>query len=405
MMLSLAGCNKDFDVPVPSMGPNSVLRKTYPLDSASGLLMEGVYKVTTGTAIFGEYVIIKCNRTSISFACNNGIYFIMNAGRIDSLVCLEGYWREGYSDATGMCNMFISRSEGGSMIAGGKNSQKIIMRGGYGGDNNYPDKVLTLEFIRPFSDKVKNSKFNILAHRGGGRSSDHLPFSENSIEMINFTEKLGSTGIEIDVRLTSDNVPFIYHDEDINIRLTQKGPLAGPINKYSWLQLSSFVRLIHGEKIPSLEDALNFVVDSTMLTFVYLDMKETKPAVSVVIPVQQRVIKRAIDKGRNLTLVIGIPSDKVMEDFMSWPGYRDVPSLCELTVEDVRILNSRIWAPRWTLGTQNSLVQKMHDEGRKAVCWTIDNPAWIEDFIVNGLFDGLLTNFPYVAVYYNYIQE
>jgi glycerophosphoryl diester phosphodiesterase len=200
-------------------------------------------------------------------------------------------------------------------------------------------------------------------------------------------------------------VPFIYHDDDINIRLTQKGLLSGPINKYTWLQLSSLVRLSHGERIPSLEEALDFVVDSTLLTMVYLDMKETRPAVSVVIPVQQRIIRRAREKGRDLTVVIGVPSDKVMEDLMSWPGYRDVPSLCELTVEDVRILNSKIWAPRWTLGTQNPLVQQMHDEGRAAVCWTIDNPAWIEDFIVNGLFDGLLTNFPYVASYYHYIQE
>jgi hypothetical protein len=68
-------------------------------------------------------------------------------------------------------------------------------------------------------------------------------------------------------------------------------------------------------------------------------------------------------------------------------------------------LNSRVWAPRWTLGTQNNLVSQVHDEGRLAICWTIDNPAWIEDYIENGLFDGLLSNFPYVVAYYHYIQE
>jgi glycerophosphoryl diester phosphodiesterase len=94
-----------------------------------------------------------------------------------------------------------------------------------------------------------------------------------------------------------------------------------------------------------------------------------------------------------------------MEDLMTFPGYQDIPSLCELTVEDVRTLNSKVWGPRWTLGTQNELVQQMHDEGRVAVCWTIDNPAWIKDYIVNGLFDGLLTNFPFVVAYYHYIQE
>jgi glycerophosphoryl diester phosphodiesterase len=404
LLLLLASCNKESDVPVPGMGPISILDKTYPLEPDSKQLIEGVYKVTSGSAIFGEFIVLKSNRTAVLFACNNGIYFIMEAGRLDSLVVLQGYWRDGYGVETGLCNMFISREEGGSMIAGGA-PQKVFIRGGYGEGNNLPDQALTLEFLRPFSQKVKNMKFNILAHRGGGRTADHLPVSENSIGMINFTEKLGSTGIEIDVRLTNDNVPFIYHDNDINTRLTQKGPLAGPINKYSWQQLSSFIRLINGEKIPSLEDALIFVVDSTLLNFVYLDIKETNPSVSVISPIQHRILERAGIKGRNLEVVIGIPNKRVMDDFMLLQGYRDIPSLCELTVKDTKLINSKVWAPRWTMGTQNELVRQVHDEGRYAFCWTIDNQAWIEDFINNGLFDGLLTNFPYVVAYYHYIQD
>jgi glycerophosphoryl diester phosphodiesterase len=89
---------------------------------------------------------------------------------------------------------------------------------------------------------------------------------------------------------------------------------------------------------------------------------------------------------------------------MTYPGYQSIPSLCELTVDDVRTVNSMVWAPRWTLGTQNSLVQEMHNEGRLAVCWTIDEVQWIQEYVNNGLFDGLLTNFPYVVAYYHYIQ-
>ena len=404
-LLFLISCIKDYDVPVPSNGSDSIMDQTHPLETASKLLMEGIYKVTSVSGRFGDYMVLKWNRTSLSFACNNGIYFIMDAGQLDSLVYLEGYWRDGYGDPTGLCNMSISASEGGSMVISGKVTQDIIIIGNFGEGNDLPDKGLTLEFLRPFSDKVKNMKFNILGHRGGGRTSDHLPVSENSIEMINFTEKLGSTGIEVDVRLTNDSVAFLYHDNDINTRLTKKGPLAGPVSKYSWFQLLSFVRLIHGEKIPTLEDALNFVIDSTQLTLVYLDIKESKSAMPVFIPIQQRILKRAKDRGRDLTVVIGIPSATVMDDFMSYPRYQDVPSLCELTVEDVRKINSRVWAPRWTLGTQNELVQQMHNEGRVVICWTIDNPAWIEDYLYNGLFDGLLTNFPFVVSHYHYIQQ
>jgi glycerophosphoryl diester phosphodiesterase len=209
----------------------------------------------------------------------------------------------------------------------------------------------------------------------------------------------------VDVRLTRDKVAFIYHDSDINIRLTKKGPLSGEIKAYSWQELDSYVRLIHGEKIPTLEAVLTFVVDSTKLNFVYLDMKEDKEAMAVVIPIQQKILQRAHDKGREVTIVVGIPSTDVLNDLMTYPDYQTIPSLCELTVDDVRTANSIVWAPRWTMGTQNDLVNQMHTEGKTVICWTIDNPAWIKDFLNNGLFDGLLTNFPSVVTYYHYIQK
>jgi glycerophosphoryl diester phosphodiesterase len=269
---------------------------------------------------------------------------------------------------------------------------------------NQADQTFTLEYMRPFSDKVKNSNYYILAHRCGGRNSDRLPVSENSIAMVRFTEQLGTTGIEMDPRVTTDGVPFVYHDADINIRLTQKGPLAGDVAAYTWYQLSNFVRLIHGEKIPTVEEVLTFAIDSTNLRFVYLDMKSAD-AVAPLIPVQKAAIQRAKDKGRDILIVMGIPTTDVLDAVLAYPDYQNLPTLCELTVDDVRKVNSKVWAPRWTLGTQNDLVQQMHDDGRLAVCWTIDTPSWFQNFIENGHFDGMLTNYPYVEAYYHYIQE
>jgi len=405
LSLVLYGCNKDTTVPVPTTGPNSVMNETYPLQSASRLLMEGVYGVSSGSDFFGDNVILKWNRTSLSIACSNGKYFVMQVGHLDSVIFVQGYWRNGYTDGTGLASLFISKNEGGTTILTGNGNQQIILRGAYGMQTSLPDQNLVLTYLRPFSDKVKKSNFYILAHRSGGRTSDRLPASENSIAMINYTEKFGSTGIEVDVRLTSDGIPFIYHDPDINIRLTQKCPLAGPIENYTWAQLQTFVRLIHGEKIPSLEEALTFTVDSTLLRFVYLDMKGNRDAMAKVIPLQQKILERARQAGRDLIVVVGIPSTEVLNDLMTYPGYQNIPSLCELTVDDVRMVNARVWAPRWTLGTQNDLVQQMHNEGRLAVCWTIDPVNWIQNYIETGLFDGLLTNFPYVVAYYHYTQE
>jgi glycerophosphoryl diester phosphodiesterase len=404
ILILAVSCNKDYDVPVPSSA-NSILTGTKPLDPASKPMMEGIYRIDATSGNLGDTMVVKWNRKSLSFACNNGKYFVMNAGSLNSNISLEGYWRDAYSDATGLCTMTIAKTEGGSEIVNETTPQKIIMRGALGNGEEYPSQTLTLTYLRPFSEKVKKSKFNVLAHRGGGRTSDKLPVSENSIEIINWTERLGSTGIEVDVRLTRDKVAFLYHDSDINIRLTQKSPLSGEVNSYSWQELSSYVRLIHGEKIPTLEAALTFVIDSTNLNAVYLDMKEKKEAMSVVIPIQQKMLQRAHDKGRNVMIVVGIPSTDVLNDLMTYPGYQNIPSLCELTVEDTRAANSIVWAPRWTMGTQNDLVKQMHAEGRVAICWTIDNPAWIREYLNYGQFDGLLTNFPSVVAYYHYIQK
>jgi glycerophosphoryl diester phosphodiesterase len=403
LIFLFASCNKETNVPVPSSGPTSIISETHPLKS-SKLLMEGVYRVTTGSEKFGDYIVLKWNNSGVLLTCKNGMHFIMQAGSLDSVVLVQGYWRDGYSDATGLCNMYITREEGGTTIVTGNGAQKIIMHGAYGNDSGLPDQVLTLEYLRPFSDKVKNSNFYILGHRAGGRNSDRLPVSENSIAMAKFTESLGTTGVEVDPRISSDGVPFIYHDADINTRLTQKGPLAGDVSAYTWKQLSSFVKLIHGEKIPSVEEFLTYVVDSTSMRFVYLDMKSAE-AVPVVIPIQKRALQRAAEKGRDVLIVLGIPNTDVLNALKAYPDYQNVPSLCELTVDDARSVNSKVWAPRWTLGTQNDLVQQMHNEGRLAVCWTIDSPSWIEDFLNNGTFDGVLTNFPYVVAYYHYIQE
>jgi len=404
LLLILYGCNKDTTVPVPTAGPNSFINETYPLTSPSRVLMEGVYSVAYGPDFFGDNVILKWNRTGLLIANNNGKYFVLRVGHLDSVIFLQGYWRDGYSDATGLASFYIARDEGGTTILTGNGNQTIIIRGATGIQNGIPDQPLILHYTRPFSEKVKNSNYYILSHRCGGRTSDRLPVSENSIAMINYTEKFGSTGIEMDVRLTRDGIPFLYHDPDINTRLTRKGPLAGPIEDYSWAQLSNFVRLIHDEMIPTLEEALIFTIDSTLLRFVYMDMKANRDAMAKVIPIQQQMIQRAKDKNRDILIVVGIPSTDVLDDLMTYPDYQNIPSLCELTIDDIRKVNSRVWAPRWTLGTQNDLVQQMHDEGRLAVCWTIDNPAWIRDYVINGLFDGLLTNYPYVVAFNHYTQ-
>jgi len=404
-LLLFYSCNNEVDITNPVVDPSNFLSQTTPLTTNSKLVMDGVYEVVDGKDLLGDQVVVKWTRDKLSiFSGKNGGYIILDAGYLDSVIFFVGYWRYSTNSETGVASFYVPADSGGSkIISGDSTATTIKFVGEYGVGTGMADKSLVLKFKRDFSKEVKQSDFYILAHRGGGRNSDYLGVSENSIEMINIAERFGSTGIEIDARLSKDGVPFLYHDGDINLRLTQKGLIWGNIEDFTWAQLRTLVTLRNGEKIPSLREALEFVLDSTTIRAVWLDTKDVD-VVPASITLLTEINGRAILKGRDLKIVIGIPADDVFEEFFAQPDYQNIPSLCELSLDQVRQANSQVWAPRWTQGTQTTNVQQMHAEGRKVFTWTLDDASYIEEFINAGEFDGILSNYPTIVSYYHYIK-
>ena len=280
----------------------------------------------------------------------------------------------------------------------------IELSGTFGADDDLPSNTVTLSFDREFSDKVTAKKFFVVAHRGGGRSSDMLPASENSVEILALAERYGANAVEIDVKLSLDGVPFLYHDATVNLRLTEKGPVWGNIEDFTFAQLRSFVTLINGEKIPSLREALEFILKETTIELVWLDMKSEKNDFPVVIPIQEEIMERAITLGRQLEIFSGLPTEDKIEQFLTIEGHEEILSLNELEIEDVHRTGSGFWGPRWTLGTQDDKVEQMHSEGRRVITWTMDDPAYIERYLKEADFDGMVTNYPTLVAYYKYTQ-
>lgn len=404
-LLLFYSCNNEVDITNPIIDPSDFLSQTTPLTNSSKLVMEGIYDVVEGKDLLGDQVVVKNTRDRISiFSGKKGGYIVLDAGYLDSVIFFMGYWRYATNSETGAASFYIPADEGGSNIISGDTSAATIrFVGEYGVGTGMADKKLVLKFNRDFSQKVKQNDFYILAHRGGGRNSDYLGVSENSLEMINIAERFGSTGIEIDARLSKDGVPFLYHDGDINLRLTQKSLIWGDIESFTWAQLRTLVTLRNGEKIPSLREALEFVLEKTNIRAVWLDTKDVDVVTSS-IELLTEINERAVLMGRDLKINIGIPADDVFEEFISQPGFQDVPSLCELSLEQVRQANSQVWAPRWTQGVQTDAVRQMHAEGRKVFTWTLDEPSYIEQFINEGEFDGILTNYPTIVSFYHYIK-
>jgi glycerophosphoryl diester phosphodiesterase len=411
LVLGLIGlsCSNEVEVLVPEVGDGGFLAEARPLTEEQKGRMDGIYSVMEGSDRFGSTVVVKWagDRMSIFTGVDVG-HFVLLGGELDTVLIFQGYWRKLVNEETGIVQFYVTRDEGGKYILGdttGGAGQSITLRGGYGEGNAVPSTALVMSFQRPIAPELLTGGFQILAHRAGGRTSDHLPASENTVEIIRIAEQYGATGIEIDVRLTKDGVPILYHDNSLNPRLTQKTPLVGGVEDYSFAQLRTAILLINGERIPTLQEALDAVLEETNLSFVWLDTKtEEKNIVEVMAPIQADILARAQAMGRTLDVMIGMPTQEVYDEVLRYPNYTNLPTLCELSVDKVRTANSRVWAPRWTEGTQNADVAAMHGEGRRAFVWTLDAPEYINQFITQGEFDGILTNYPSAVAYYYYSQ-
>jgi glycerophosphoryl diester phosphodiesterase len=410
IVLSIVKCDiqEQWELEVPSFANNSELKGSQLLEENAKYALEGIYKVTEGNSVFGDTLVLRQIRDKISiFGLKNASYFILDAGSKQNTILLEGYWRFAQNDRTGLARLTL---ENAAAVLAGDTLSAVTLSGKYGDGGTLPQNSLHIELIKRFSAKLRSDNFIIGAHRGGGRTSDRLPYSENSVAMINFTEYMGSNAIEIDVTLTRDNIPVLYHDDDLNIRLIQKGPLYGKIQDYTFKQLRTFVKLIHGEDIPTLNEALEAVLNNTQLRFVWLDIKSPE-ALEYVLPLKKEYLNRAKKMGRNLNILIGIPSEEVYQKFITYEGYQTITSICELETNKVTAVNAAAWAYRWTLGIQESEIEKMHAEGRKCIVWTLDLPDFMEIYAMHGgadashRFDGILTNYPSMLAYIHYVRH
>ena len=263
------------------------------------------------------------------------------------------------------------------------------------------EKIITLTYNRPLNNSPEG--FKIIGHRGGGRNSDRLFASENSVQMLMIAERLGANAVEIDVKLTKDKIPVLFHDENLSLRLINESYFVGSISNYTYDQLQSFVTLKNGGKIPTLEEALDTVLEKTNIKLVWLDIK-SEGLIADVTKVQKKYVNKAKALKNDLEILIGLPTEEAVNEYMSLKDKKDIPSLCELSIENVRATNAIVWAPRWSLGLQNTESEIMHGDGRRVFTWTLDEQEFIKYYIESGNFDGILTNYPTVVAYEYYIK-
>lgn len=99
---------------------------------------------------------------------------------------------------------------------------------------------------------------SLIGHRG---ACGYAP--ENTLESIKTAADLGVEWVELDVKLTKDQFPIIFHDDDLD--RTSNGH--GPVAQATWEEIqhleagSWFSDGFSGAKIPSLEETLELLID------------------------------------------------------------------------------------------------------------------------------------------------
>jgi glycerophosphoryl diester phosphodiesterase len=403
----LYSCTNEIEVEYPNFTDGSILRNSIPLSAKGKEKLEGIWKVTKGNKFLGEQIVLKWVGDTLSlFSGPNGVFMLIKPGSKGNNVFFEGLWRKITNIDKGLSRWVMSAENGGASVVWDtlsmKSDAKIILM--YGNENQLPDQEIELQYDRPLSTEAIESKYAIIAHRGGGRTSDYLPAAENSIEIFKYAEQFGANGVEIDVKMSQDSVPFLYHDNTINLRLCKKGPLWGKIEDFTFPQIRANLQLINNETIPSLSEALEYIVNETNLKYVWLDMKSDKNDADKVAKIMKVYNALAKAKGRDLKIFMGLPTEDKIEHFKSIENHTEIPSLCELSVDEAKALNSMIWAPRWTQGTQDAEIDEIHADGRFAFTWTLDDPVYIKNYVTTSKFDGILTNYPSIVAYYHYIR-
>jgi len=233
----------------------------------------------------------------------------------------------------------------------------------------------------------------IIAHRG---FSGHYP--ENTLRAFKEALKLQADAIELDVRRTQDGTLVVIHDETVD--RTTDG--SGYVSKLTWDEIKGLDAGIKkdkefaGERIPTLDEALELVNGQTMLI---VEIKEPDTVAQVIDTIKRHNAQdwvnlvsfhaEAIASAKELipqisrTLIGGADigtSDEVFHDFVHTAFSNSANSI---TVHYSTLNESR--------------VRYCHEHFLTVGTWTVDKGDLANKLVSTGV-DWIATNYPDVIV-------
>lgn len=220
----------------------------------------------------------------------------------------------------------------------------------------------------------------IMGHRGAKALEP-----ENTLLSIRRAMEIGVDAVEIDVYLTKDKEVVIIHDSTVDRTTNGKGP----IGSYTLEEIKK-LDAGKGEKIPTLEEVIEFVKDKVRLI---IELKEEGTEDKVVELIKRynmfdsayiisfwhmlvKKIKEMDSRIKTGVLLVGCPVDACMARSAS---------------ADALVMNYAF--------VNKELVDKAHQEGLKVFIWNIDDRDMLRPYVDMGV-DGIGSNDPRILVEY-----
>lgn len=223
----------------------------------------------------------------------------------------------------------------------------------------------------------------ISAHRGGS-----IEAPENTIESFEYSIELGSSYIETDVQLSSNGIPYIFHDNDLK-RLFGKNIIFNSLHSDQIDELILFDKY----KIPTLESTLQKFPD----TLFQIDVKTDE----VVLPTME-VIKKT--NSTDKVCIASFSSKRLKQVHNLYPeiclsmGPFEVMKLllASFGLYRKKVPGNCLQIPIYQYGIKlvtKRFINYIHSIGLKIHVWTINDEDTMQRLIDLGV-DGIITDRP-----------
>ncbi len=234
----------------------------------------------------------------------------------------------------------------------------------------------------------------IIAHRGASGSAP-----ENTRAAIQMAAEHGATWIEIDVNISKDGIPVLFHDDGISRCSNGEGlVIEHTLTKLQSLDCGSwFSEQFKGEKIITLEECLELAAEYSLGINL-----EIKPCSGWELPTADAIAKLLTNKRANSDntlppIVVSSFSHIAMQHAAKHLDWLARSSLFLVTPPDWKSLTTEVGASAIHLHANSLLteesVKELKDHGLHVYCYTVNSADDAKALISLGV-DGVFTNYP-----------